>query len=277
MGALQTDTAVRPGEGGSLAATLSRDWEIWGPNGGYIAAIALRAAGAVVPAGHRPASFSCQYLAVGAFEDVELTAEPVRRGRTAWCVNVGMRQGGKLLLQAQVWTTDRMEGPERAEARRPDVPGPAGLKTMEELRPPGTPPFKFWENFDAKPVRQRNGGWDRNPEGAVARGWYRYRGFEGGGDPFLEHARGLLLLDTLFWPTHARALEERPSYIAPSLELSAWFHAPAAGAEWLLLDTHTDTAGAGLIYGGGRVWSEDGRLLATGGQNMLVAPARASS
>jgi acyl-CoA thioesterase len=187
-----------------------------------------------------------------------------------------MRQGDKLLLQAQVWTTDRAQGPERAEARRPDVPGPEALRSFEELRPTSAPLHSFWENFDAKPVRPEEAGWGRDPDGAVSRGWYRFRGFEGGGDPFLEHARGLLLLDTLFWPTHARALAERPDYIAPSLDLSVWFHAPASGAEWLLLDTHTDTAGAGLIYGGGRVWSEDGRLLATGGQNMLVTPVRAS-
>ena len=34
MGALQTDTAISNQEG-RLTAQLSRDWEIWGPNGGY--------------------------------------------------------------------------------------------------------------------------------------------------------------------------------------------------------------------------------------------------
>ena len=49
MGDLDRDTAV-VGDGGRYTATLSDDWEIWGPNGGYIAAILLRAAGA----SHRP-------------------------------------------------------------------------------------------------------------------------------------------------------------------------------------------------------------------------------
>ena len=48
--------------GGGLAATLHPNWEIWGPNGGYLSAVALRAAGRVAPEGHRPVTYSCQYL-----------------------------------------------------------------------------------------------------------------------------------------------------------------------------------------------------------------------
>ena len=46
MGDLATDTALRPCGDGRFEATLSADWEIWGPMGGYVAACALRAAGA---------------------------------------------------------------------------------------------------------------------------------------------------------------------------------------------------------------------------------------
>src|ERR1700691_1000583 len=80
MGALADDTAIRD-EGGRLSATLSRDWEIWGPNGGYVSAIALRAAGKIAPPDHRPATFSGQYLSAGQFEDVEIQADAVRKGR----------------------------------------------------------------------------------------------------------------------------------------------------------------------------------------------------
>ena len=69
MGDLAVDTAVtRTGEG-RYTASLSADWEIWGPMGGYIASVALRAAGAESPFA-RPASFFCQYLGVAGFDTV---------------------------------------------------------------------------------------------------------------------------------------------------------------------------------------------------------------
>ena len=46
MGDLGVDTAVEALGDGRYRAHVSRDWEIWGPEGGYIASLALRAAGA---------------------------------------------------------------------------------------------------------------------------------------------------------------------------------------------------------------------------------------
>jgi len=45
MGNLADDTEVS-GADDHYVARLSRDWEIWGPNGGYLASVAIRAAGA---------------------------------------------------------------------------------------------------------------------------------------------------------------------------------------------------------------------------------------
>jgi hypothetical protein len=44
MGNLDDDTKLIGGEG-LYTARLAPDWKIWGPNGGYVAAIALRGAG----------------------------------------------------------------------------------------------------------------------------------------------------------------------------------------------------------------------------------------
>ena len=54
MAALDDDTALEGGDG-HYRAHLSESWRIWGPNGGYLAVIALRAAGAHTPF-RRPAS-----------------------------------------------------------------------------------------------------------------------------------------------------------------------------------------------------------------------------
>ena len=273
MGALADDTAIRD-EGGRLAATLSRDWEIWGPNGGYVSAIALRAAGKIAPPDQRPATFSGQYLSVGQFADVEIEAEAVRKGRNAWCINVALVQNGRRFLQAQVWTTNKSEGPSKLERKMPDVKLPGALKSWAELEPlqKDEKPFSFWDNIEGKPARYFGRG-KPDPLGSILQGWHRYIGFATTADPFLDFSRALILIDTLQWPAFNHGLAEFPSYIAPSLDVTAWFHSAPGAAQWLLADAHADTAMGGLIHGGADIWSEDGRLVASGGSNMLhVAP-----
>ena len=55
MGDIGLQTACEPLGDARYRAVVSDDWEIWGPGGGYVAAIALRAAGAESPFG-RPGS-----------------------------------------------------------------------------------------------------------------------------------------------------------------------------------------------------------------------------
>ncbi len=271
MGKLQDDTALSERDG-RLFATLSRDWEIWGPNGGYVSAIALRAAGKRAPQGHRPATISVQYLAAGKFAEAEAIVEPVKQGRSACCFNVALVQEGRRFLQAQVWTTDRSSGPDTSELAMPDVPRPSALKTYRELVPRESDKREFFDNFDVKPLKifTREAP---HPGGAVIQEWYRFPGFDSGGDVFADCARPLLLIDTLLWPAHHRGLRAGyPNYIAPSLDVSAWFHESPQDSDWLFIDVHTPTARNGLIHGTARVWSEDGRLLATGSSHMLVTP-----
>jgi acyl-CoA thioesterase-2 len=269
MGVLQDDTAVREIDG-RLTASLSQDWEIWGPNGGYLASIALRAAGRVAPSGHRPVSFSCQYLSSPAFEAVTLEVEAVKAGRSAYCLNVAMMQGGVRQLQAQVWTTNRTQGPSVAEHAPPPIPAPAELHPMEHYLPKDAPRHRFWRNIEVKPERFPGEG-ERNPEGSITRQWFRYVGYENpAADPYLDAARSLLMIDTLFWPAHWRGQPEAPTYIAPSLDLSAWFRETAPAEGWLLIESRADVAGGGLIHGRARVWDQAGRLIAGGGSQLLV-------
>ena len=271
MGALHVDTAIRE-ENGRLFADLSRDWEIWGPNGGYVSAIALRAAGARAPEGHRPATLSVQYVGVGGFGPTEAVVTPVKQGRSAWLMNVALQQDGKVFLQAQVWTTNRTGGPVTAEASIPRVPPPAELKTYEEHI--GAPAdHVFWRNFDAKPLVFTPMDAPRQQRPAVLQEWYRFKGFESQ-DPFADLGRAVVLLDTMVWPTHHRGRAEASDYIAPSLDLTVWFHEPGGPAEWLMFDGVADTAREGLIHGHARIWTEDGRLVATGGSNLLHTPRR---
>src|SRR5262249_47877633 len=133
VGDLGRDTAVEPLGDGRYRASLSKEWEIWGPMGGYVASVALRAVGAE-SAFPRPASFSCHYLAVAAFETVDLTVTTLRTTRVAASYRVEMTQGDRRILEATVWTiADDVDGLIHDDAVAPDVEGPEGLPNFAEL------------------------------------------------------------------------------------------------------------------------------------------------
>jgi len=91
MGDLAADTAVE-GSDGRYQAALSRDWEIWGPNGGYIAAVALRAAGAYSRF-DRPITLVGHFLGVADFDaPVDLDVTTLREAKRAQSVRVSMTQ-----------------------------------------------------------------------------------------------------------------------------------------------------------------------------------------
>ena len=266
---LLDETAVRASAAG-LSATLSPKWEIWGPNGGYLGAIALRAVATVVPEGHRPASMSCQFLATGKMAEAAVDVVPIKKGRSAWCVDVVVRQGERSLMRAQVWTTDRQEGPKTVRAPMSAVAGPSGLKSYDELHEGRSKPHPYWQNFDVRPVTLP---WPSDEEiDPTLQVWFRYAGFTPTADAFADQGRSVIPIDTMLWPTHWRSRPGWTDYLAPSLDLSVWFHDVPGASEWLLVETHSDVAGGGLIFGRARVWTQDGRLVASGASHMLHTP-----
>jgi acyl-CoA thioesterase-2 len=262
-------------EDGSYSALLSPAWEIWGPNGGYLAALALRAAGTVAEIG-QPASFYCHFLRSPDFDRVELEVDFLKRGRRSESLVVRMTQRGAPVLQALVRTAADAAGHELQQELAPNVPGPRELRSIEQL---GTENerarFPFWENIERRPLDQR---WplDPNPDTAsrpaLVREWARLRPEACFEDPFLEAARSLILLDTYGWPALYRKYGEQ-THMAPNLDTSAWFHRLSPASEWLLIDHECLIGHRGLLGVSGRVWSEDGRLVATGSAQLCCLPA----
>lgn len=272
MGDLEVDTRVeRQGEG--FVAQLSRDWEIWGPNGGYLATIALRAAGASSRF-RRPASFAAHYLGVASFGEVTLAVKLLKAAKRAESLRVSMAQNGQPILEALVWTVDEIGGLEHDETRRPDVPGPSALQSYAELAAGETgPTFPFWQNFDVKPVAPVHPWPPPEALPAVVQEWYRYTPTACFQDPFVDAGRSLLLIDTLQWPAAVRPHAYRPTgFVAPTIDLSVNFHRLAPEQEWLLCVAEAPVAGEGLIGGKGAVWTADGRLLASGAGHLLCRP-----
>ena len=263
MGDIGLQTSCEPLGDGRYGAVVSSDWEIWGPCGGYVAAIALRAAGEESPFG-RPASFYCHYLAVADFAPVELTVSPLRSGRTVLAQRVEMTQSGRPVLDAMVWSVGEVQGLEHEDVHPPDVADPEVLPAPPGRQDEDTPSYRFWDNFDQRVVEWHDQWPPPEPLPPVWRTWVRYREAPALGDPWVDAARSLVVLDVGSWPAGSRPHAYRmPPFIAPSLDLYAAFHGPSS--EWLLLDAHSPVAGEGLLAWTGRVWSRSMGLVASGG------------
>ncbi len=275
VGDFEVDTRLEPlAEEGAFRGELSPDWEIWGPNGGYVAAMALRAVGlrAAIP---RPVCMSGHFLRVADFGPVELRVEALRQGRRSESFRVSVTQHGKGVFEGLARTAAEGPGLDHRHAAAPEVPEPETLQTPRELRAPDDPgpPFPFWDNFEQRVVgseRFRGRAVSRPP---VWREWYRFRPRARFDDPFVDAGRLLLLLDTLSWPAACQPHPEAP-FTAPNLDVTAWFHALEPTSEWLLADHESPVAGGGLMGTVGRVWSRERRLLASGGAQLFCIPQR---
>ncbi|MGH9137297.1 MAG: acyl-CoA thioesterase [Acidimicrobiales bacterium] len=271
---LTSDTAVEPRGPGRYAASLSDRWEIWGPMGGYVASTALRAVGAENAAA-RPASFFCQYHAVAAFGPIDIEVVALRAGRTVGFHRARVTQGDRPILEATVCSVGDLGGAhalEHVDVAAPAVDGPDGLPSMEDLVPEDTrPPFRFWENFDSRPLDWQADWPPTEPLDPVWRQWLRFRpGAAFDDDPWLNACRAIVLVDIQSWPAAHRphAWRQLPVY-APSLDLYVAFHQPPPWGDWLLTDGHSPIARGGLMAWTGRLWSSDRRLLASGGGQLI--------
>jgi acyl-CoA thioesterase-2 len=270
MGDLATDTAVRVRGEGLFEATLSADWEIWGPMGGYVAACALRAAGASTPE-LRPAAFSCHYLSVAQFGAVDIRVSTRKRGRTAVAQRVEITQDDRPILDAMVWSVADVEGLEHDETIAPDIPGPELLPSVEELLPDDAqPPFPFWNNLDEKPLEFEPQWPPDGPREARWQAWLRFRPTATFNDPWADATRCVILVDLASWPSaHRPHAWKQPGFMAPTLDLNVAFHAPTRGQDWLLCDGAAPISTGGLFGWTTRLWSPGGQLHASGGGQCL--------
>ena len=276
MGTFAEDTTVEPLGQGRYRGQLDPDWEIWGPAGGYVAAIALRAAGAESTVGP-PASLSCHFLGVGRFDQVEVTVDVVRRGRSTESMQVLVHQGERPLLHAVVVTADGSGGYDHHEVARPEVPGPDELPGLaERVTAVDAPVHAFWRSVDSRAIDWIDPWPPPTPLPPETRHWMRLAAGLDGDDPWLDAARTTLLIDVLGWPAAHRHHAWRGddlAYLAPSLDLHVAFHHPAVGEEWLLVEGEAPVSSGGLIGTGCRVLTEGGTLVGTSRSQLLWRPA----
>jgi acyl-CoA thioesterase II len=260
------DSAV-VGRNGRYGATLADGWEIWGPQGGYIAAVALGAA-AAASTFPRPASITCHYLRAGQVGPVDIRVESLRQSRRAESLRVTLLQNELAILDTLVWTVAALVGVDHDAGASPVVPRPDELEPWEAHLPGGEPPFPFWRNFDVHPVAPLPSEWGQATEARWLT-WSRLRVRPPLEDPYVDAARMLLAADSAMYPAATFAHEKLFPYIAPSMDLMMSFHLAGAGSEWLLVDAVSPLSEGALVAGRASIWSSDGRLLASAMQQML--------
>ncbi|HEX4338296.1 MAG TPA: hypothetical protein VH062_20465 [Polyangiaceae bacterium] len=142
---------------------------------------------------------------------------------------------------------------------------------MDELWRPGLPRFRFWENLEARVILRERFELERPAMPPHWLEWYRFRPKPTCVDPFVDAARAMVLIDTLGWP--AVSLRHPDSrFRAPSLDVVTFFHSPATSSEWLLCEQECPQGRHGLLSPRARVFDRDGKLVASGGAQLLCIP-----
>ncbi|HEX6487313.1 MAG TPA: thioesterase family protein [Candidatus Dormibacteraeota bacterium] len=266
MADLDNDTALA-GADGTYRAAITEDWRLLAPSGGFLSALALRAA-VTASQFKQPVTYYCHYLNPAEEGEVDLSVTSLRSSRRVESLRVDADQKGRRVAEAMVWTVQPGDGVDHNTAERPDVEPPETYPPIETYVP-DWPPFPFWRNFDYRPVPLP--GQDPNVPGRAAlRTWIRFRPTATFAADDLAAARLVILADTFIFPAaqmaHARW---PPPFWGVSLDLAVTIHDPGVEAEWLLVDAETPLASGGVMGGWLRIWSEDGRLLASSVQQML--------
>ena len=275
MGDLAIDARVTEVGPSTFERLLVRDWEIWGPNGGYMAAIALDAARRESQRA-RPANATVHFLGVASFDaPVTVVATTQRATRQATSVGIRIEQQGKAILSAMVWALDDgLDGLEHDDSTMPDVPVWHELPTMAEriAADPGATPnrYRFWDNFEQRPTEWLGSAdWSTRQLGpALYRNWMRFANGAVGTDAWAQAARLLLLVDLGAWPSIGRR-HVTDEWMAPSIDVSCEFHRLGTGDEWFLLQGESPFAGEGLVASHQHVWNQSGELLASGISHLL--------
>jgi len=264
---LARDTAVT-GSDGRYSAVISPEWCVWSPQGGYLMAMAVRAAGGAT-AFPKPLSFACHFLGAPKVGPVQIQVVSLRKTRIAESLRVSLMQDERLFLEAMLWAGDTVPGYVHAGESMPEVPSFETLAAAPSAVP-ANGMHTLWRNIEQRPCGPL--AWTRTAPGEPRqRDWMRLRSYAPTRDAFIEAGRHALFLDTFSWPAAAHAhVPDRP-FIAPTLSFSIDFHA-CDESEWLLSDAHSPLAEDGRLAIHDRVWSPSGKLLASGTGTMICRP-----
>lgn len=259
----EADTAVEDLGGGRFGAEMSERWWVGkGPNGGYVAAVILRAIQAGAGAERAPRSLTVHYQRAPQAGPVEIEVTLEREGGRVSFLSARLTQAGKVQATAQAVLSENWSEEETfAEVRMPDAGEPGELQPVD---PAGDGRPNMLQNYRVRPALGAQIFSGGPPQTGA---WIRTR------EPrLLDAPLAAAFLDTWFPAPFVRL--DRP-FGAPTIDYTVHFRAPLppAGAEPedpYLVSFKSNTARHGFFEEDGELWTADGTLLAHSRQLALL-------
>jgi acyl-CoA thioesterase len=262
------ETAITKLEDGRYSAALATSWwVVRGPNGGYLAAIILRAlTDAVDDPERKPRSLTVHYASAPVEGDVQLHVVRERIGRSLTTCSCRMEQDSKLIALAIAAFSKPRAGPEFCDIFMPQVPGPEHYVSMPVPKEAPAIATRYETRWAiGQPPRPGAPGGAR----AVAGGWIRL--------PEHRPVDALLaaaITDGWIPPTFSRIQEP---VVVPTVDLTIHFradlpHPGLAPDAFVLASFRTTVAADGFLEEDGEIWAPDGTLLAQSRQLATILP-----
>jgi len=245
--------------------------------GGQVAAHALVAAHRTVPSQYVVHSLHSYFLRPGDTSvPIVYDVDNVREGRSFATRRVIARQHGRPIFAMTLNFQIPEDGLEHQDLM-PEVPGPDECPTLAEATPGSGRDSEEWQReWAALEVRfagdSRPGGLLEGAPTATQRLWIRVSG-RLPDDPLVHtaaftYASDMTLLAASLVP-HDLYIGS-PGMQAASLDHSIWFHRLFRADEWWLYDQVSPSASGGRGLAVARVFSRDGRLVASVAQEGLI-------
>jgi acyl-CoA thioesterase len=255
---LDLDTRlVARGEGTfELERPMTNDWFVMkGPNGGFVAALMLRAMQQWVDDAARiPRSLTVHYTSPPTEGPAEIETATLRSGRSLSSVTARLTQEGKLRAFAVAALSSARSGPEFADLHRPECPPVGDLAPYDAFLP-------IHKQYDIRFLPGSGRGADADH--AMTAGWIRLAGRGRVADAQLLAAYA----DALPPPVFALKPEVGVFGPLPTVDLTVHFRNPEAWAEvgpadHCLAIFRSRLSEGGFVEEDGEIWSPSGRLLA---------------
>ncbi len=246
--------------------------------GGQVAAQALVAAGRTVDPSRTVHSLHGYFVRAGdPAEPIMYTVENIRDGRSFSVRRSVAVQHGKTIFFMSASFQRAEDGLDHQTEAPPDVPPPDEVPTMGERLSKYPERAGVWglipQPMDVRYIGEP--GWTRpgeRPAEARQRVWIRIDG-KLPDDPLvhacaLTFASDMTLLDSVL-ATHGEVWG-KGGYVGASLDHALWFHRPFRADEWLLYDCTSPSASGARGLANGRLFTQDGRLIASAVQEGLL-------